>query len=353
MQQIKVLIIDDSQLVRQLLTRLLSSDPQLSVVGAAKDPYEARQMIKQLNPDVLTLDVEMPRMNGIAFLKNLMRLRPMPVVMISTLTEQGADVTLQALELGAVDYIAKPKLDLEANLQPLALAICHKVRQAATANIKALEPPAPQTVCQPHTERNAVDCQLIAIGASTGGTEAIKHLLCRLPQNMPPIMIVQHMPAGFTASYANRLDRSLPLKVQELSRSRTPLQAGHVYIAYGDAHLEVKRGAQQLYGMVREGEPVSQHKPSVDVLFASAAEQLGQLAVGVILTGMGRDGAAGLKQMRAQQSLTLAQDQASSVVWGMPRAAVEMEAVEQILPLCKIAERLVNHCYRRQTADLP
>ena len=241
MEKIKVLIVDDSELVRELLTQLLATDDQLSVVGAAPDPYCAREMIKQLNPDVLTLDVEMPRMNGITFLRNLMRLRPMPVVMVSTLTEQGAEVTLEALELGAVDYIAKPKFDLNHGLQQIAHMICAKVKQAARANIAALEPSIAKPADMPQPRISKSRCDLIAIGASTGGTEAIKQILRQLPEVMPPIVIVQHMPAGFTASYAKRLNKHIELSVQELSESGCRLQESNVYIAHGAKHLTVER----------------------------------------------------------------------------------------------------------------
>lgn len=350
MEKIKVLIIDDSQLVRQLLTQLLSTDKRLIVVGAANDPYEAREMIKQLNPDVLTLDVEMPRMNGITFLKNLMRLRPMPVVMISTLTEQGAEITLEALEIGAVDYIAKPKLNLESCLLAITDEICSKVKQAAQANIAALEASHQLPTRRQHINKTLPDCQLIAIGASTGGTEAIKQVLSRLPENMPPIVVVQHMPAGFTASYANRLNNSVPLTVVELNQPRVPLKNNHVYIAHGASHLEVKCSGKKIYGVLSDGEPVSRHKPSVDVLFTSVAKQLGAQAAGVLLTGMGRDGAEGLKLMRDKHAYTIAQDEETSVVWGMPRAAVELHAAETVCSLFNVAEEILNHCYSTQEA---
>lgn len=350
MEQIKVLIIDDSQLVRQLLTQLLSTDKRLVVVGAANDPYEAREMIKQLNPDVLTLDVEMPKMDGITFLKNLMRLRPMPVVMISTLTEQGAEITLEALEIGAVDYIAKPKINLESCLLAITDEICSKVKQAARANIAALEASHQLPTRKQHITKALPDCRLIAIGASTGGTEAIKQVLCRLPESMPPVVVVQHMPAGFTASYANRLNNSVPLTVVELNQPRVQLQNNHVYIAHGASHLEVKCSGKQIYGVLNDGEPVSRHKPSVDVLFSSVAKQLGAQAAGVILTGMGRDGANGLKEMRNKHAYTIAQDEETSVVWGMPRAAIEQHAAETVCSLFNVAEEILNHCYSTQEA---
>jgi len=345
MKQIKVLIIDDSELVRKVLSQVLTLDPQLQVVGTAHDAYQAREMIKQLNPDVLTLDVEMPRMNGLTFLKNLMRLRPMPVVMISTLTEQGAEVTLEALELGAVDYVAKPKLDLQPQVEVIAEEICCKVKQAATANITAFEslsqlPMVPASVCNKSSH-----CELIAIGASTGGTEAIKQVLRQLPQGMPPIVVVQHMPAGFTASYANRLNNHVSLQVSELNAARVPLKANHVYIANGARHLEVRRSGSQLHGIMTDADPVCRHKPSVDVLFSSVARHVGETAVGIILTGMGRDGADGMGELFALGAHTIAQDEQSSTVWGMPRVAIEEGTVSRVLPLNQIADHLVKQCF--------
>lgn len=356
---VKVLIVDDSELIRSLLTEILSSDPAIDVVGTAFDPLDARDKIKQLNPDVLTLDVEMPRMDGITFLKNLMRLRPMPVVMISTLTEKGAETTLQAMELGALDYISKPKVQVDKELSALAQEICTKVKQAARANVEALVQNIQQrqfsgttssattsATTQPlPADKPSNNIKLIAIGASTGGTEAIKEVLCGLPSQMPPIVIVQHMPAGFTASYAKRLDQLMKLTVTEFNESGVLLKPNHVYIAHGAYHLRVQQLGGVLKGYVDSGEPVNRHKPSVDVLFDSVAEYCGASAVGVILTGMGIDGASGLGRMRETGALTIAQDEKSSVVWGMPRVAVQQGAAKEILPLMQIGRFLVDSCY--------
>lgn len=348
---IKVLIVDDSSLIRQLLREILSADDSFDIVGEARDAYEARELIKQLNPDVITLDIEMPGMNGITFLKNLMRLRPMPVVMISTLTEKGAGITLEALEIGAVDFVTKPKVDQSEGMHKIAQVIQAKVRSAARANIAAIEHNTQQQQfswpIKPETgKRLNNDIKLIAIGASTGGTEAIKETLLPLPLEMPPIVIVQHMPAGFTKSFADRLDKLLPHTVHEITE-RSALANGHIYIANGNEHLMVtKHSNGQLFGYCESGEPVNRHKPSVDTLFNSVAEQCPTQTIGVILTGMGMDGARGLKTMQANGSKTIAQDEKSSIVWGMPRAAVELNAADEILPLNRIGQRLLDLCYR-------
>jgi len=347
---VKVLIVDDSSLIRQLLREILSADDNIDIVGEARDAYEARELIKQLNPDVITLDIEMPGMNGITFLKNLMRLRPMPVVMISTLTERGAGITLEALEIGAVDFVTKPKVDQSEGMHRIAQLIQSKVRTAARANPGAIEHNSQQQQftwpIKPEPGKRLNTTRLIAIGASTGGTEAIKESLLPLPLEMPPIVVVQHMPAGFTKSFADRLDKLLPHTVREIT-SRTQLLNSHIYIANGNEHLLVtKHSNGQLFGYCDGGDPVNRHKPSVDVLFNSIAEQCAAETIGVILTGMGMDGARGLKSMQTSGSKTIAQDEKSSVVWGMPRAAVEIDAVEDILPLNRIGQRLIELCYR-------
>lgn len=348
---VKVLIVDDSALIRKLLTELLGADPSIEVVGAAEDPFDAREKIKQLNPDVLTLDVEMPRMDGITFLRNLMRLRPMPVVMISTLTEKGADTTLQAMELGAIDYIAKPKVDVNTELSALAADICSKVKQAARANVAALEHNIQQQQFSPPieplpAEKPGKRIRLIAIGASTGGTEAIKEVLSGLPEQMPPIVIVQHMPDGFTASFAQRLDKLLNLSVSEVTGVGDLLKPNHVYIANGARHFRVAAVGGAFKGYSEPGEPVNRHCPSVDVLLDSVAEHAGAAAIGVILTGMGIDGASGLGKMRELGAETIAQDEKSSVVWGMPRVAAQQGAASKVLPLGEIGRHLVEACYR-------
>ncbi len=350
-KKIKVLIVDDSQLIRHLLEEIISSDERIEVVGTATDPYDARDKIKLLNPDVLTLDVEMPRMDGITFLSNLMRLKPMPVLMISTLTEKGADVTLQALELGAIDYIAKPKVKVNEALPALSHDINSKIKLAAKANIQALERNfnreqfSKTATIQAGKKRNH-KIELIAIGASTGGTEAIKQVLMTLPVDMPPVVIVQHMPPGFTASFADRLNKNTLIEVSELTASRLQLQAGHAYIANGEQHMVVSEKDGRYFASVEDSDPVNRHKPSVDVLFNSLVQNCSSNNVAVLLTGMGIDGANGMKNMLDHGSLTIAQDENSSVVWGMPRAAVQREAAAKVLPLQEIGQFLVNSCYK-------
>lgn len=335
---IKVLVVDDSALVRQLLTHMLSQAPDIQVVGAAEDPYEARDMIKSLNPDVLTLDVEMPKMDGIAFLRNLMKLRPMPVVMISTLTEKGAAITLEALSLGAVDYIAKPKNDLSNKLVEYQDELLEKVRLAARCRIRATPNIAPKPVADAGVK---LKNRLIAIGASTGGTEAIAQVIAQLPENFPPIVIAQHIPAAFSASFARRLDSKSAMTVQE-SRGNEMLKPGNVYVAPGDKHMVVVRRGAHLYTMLEDGAPVNRHKPSVEVLFNSIADCAAKTTIGLMLTGMGKDGADGMLNMMQQGAYTIAQDEASSVVWGMPGAAVDVGAAKEQQPLSRIASRLLQ-----------
>lgn len=347
---IRVLIVDDSELIRALLTQILTDDPDIEVVGSAVDPYDAREKIKQLSPDVLTLDIEMPRMDGVTFLGNLMRLRPMPVVMISTLTEQGADITIKALEIGAVDYVSKPTMAEQQQLPILAREIVDKVKRAATINVAALD----KTIGRRQFSQAAKlaagarlnnSVRLIAIGSSTGGTEALKKVLTALPASMPPIVIVQHMPPGFTTAFARRLDGIVDLNVMELTESGYLLEQGGVYLANGAEHLTVNRRGNKLYGYCDDGVAVNRHKPSVDVLFDSVADSCGGKAVAVILTGMGSDGAWGMLNIRSTGAVTIAQDEASSVVWGMPRVAVEREAATEVLALSDIGRRLTDLCY--------
>jgi two-component system, chemotaxis family, protein-glutamate methylesterase/glutaminase len=346
-KRIKVLVIDDSALVRALLTKILGADPALQVVGTAPDAFIAREKIKILNPDVLTLDVEMPRMDGLQFLRNLMRLRPMPVVMCSSLTERGADVTLAALELGAIDFVTKPKVDVAHALEAYAAELINKVKVAAVARVRPLFPrqPAANQAGAAHKPRPELQFrttdQIVAIGASTGGTEAIRQVLERLPPDAPGIVITQHIPRAFSAPFAARLNACSQLSVQE-AQDGTLILPGHAYIAPGDLHLTVERDGARYRCRLRDDAPVNRHRPSVDVLFRSVAEQVGQNAVGVILTGMGADGARGLKEMRDKGALTIAQDEKSSVVWGMPGASVALGAVDRILPIEQIAEGLVG-----------
>ncbi len=344
----RVLIVDDSAVVRQMLTEILSADPAIEVVGSAADPLLAREKIKRLNPDVMTLDVEMPRMDGLAFLENVMRLRPMPVVMISSLTERGADATLQALALGAVDFVAKPKLDVAGGLQGYAEEIVTKVKAAARARIRPLARPAtPRAALEsaapalPTTLRFRTTDRLIAIGASAGGTEAIRVVLEQMPADAPAIVLTQHIPAGFSRAFAERLDRHSAMAVREASEGEAILP-GHAYLPPGGKHMTVVRDGARWRCRIDDGPPVNRHKPAVDVLFRSVARNAGGNAVGAILTGMGDDGARGLLEMAQAGAPTLAQDEASSVVWGMPGAAVKLGAAKEVLPLDRIAARLLE-----------
>ncbi len=353
---IKVLIVDDSALVRKLLTEMLSKDREIEVVGTAADPYAAREKIKALNPDVITLDVEMPRMDGVTFLENLMRLRPMPVVMVSSLTQHGADVTLRALELGAIDFVAKPVVDVAGSLANYADELVAKVRIAASARVHA-RVGAPRASAMQVDPRRTADAvlpaaaagrrvlrtteRIIAIGASTGGTEAIREVLESLPPDAPAIVISQHIPAAFSKPFAERMNRISQMAVCEAQDGQYILP-GHVYIAPGDRHLLVARDGARYLCRLSDGPHVNRHRPSVDVMFRSVAQNVGPNALGVILTGMGDDGARGLKEMLEAGATTIAQDEASSVVWGMPGAAVKMGAAQSVLPLHRVAHELLR-----------
>lgn len=352
--RVRVLIVDDSALVRRILSEVLSADPTLEVVGTASDAYMAREKIKQLNPDVLTLDVEMPKMDGVTFLRNLMRLRPMPVVMVSTLTEHGAEVTLDALAVGAVDYLPKPKIDIAATLTDYADELRAKIRSAATARVRPYTGSATVNGGGAVAPRLGVDAvlakspprrqfrttdRIIAIGASTGGTEAIKEVLVQLPADTPGVVITQHIPKAFSTPFARRMDACCQMTVYEAEDGQVILP-GHVYIAPGDQHLLVVRDGARYVCRLDNGPPVNRHKPSVDVLFRSVAQQAGRSAIGVLLTGMGKDGAVGLKEMRDAGSPTIAQDEATSVVWGMPGEAVAIGAAAETLALGQVAARL-------------
>jgi two-component system chemotaxis response regulator CheB len=350
MPRVRVLIVDDSALVRRILTEVLSADPAIEVVGTASDAYVARERIKQLNPDVITLDVEMPKMDGVTFLRNLMRLRPMPVVMVSSLTEHGAEVTLDALAVGAVDYLPKPKIDIAATLTDYADELRAKIRSASTARVRPYTGVSGSSVAPrlgvdaviaktPVRRQLRTTDRIIAIGASTGGTEAIKEVLVQLPADTPGIVITQHIPKAFSTPFARRMDACCQMTVCEAQDGQGIL-AGHVYIAPGDKHLLVQRDGARYVCKLDDGPPVNRHKPSVDVLFRSVAQQAGRNAVGVILTGMGKDGAVGLKEMREAGSPTIAQDEATSVVWGMPGEAVALAAAAEVLPLGQVSSRL-------------
>jgi two-component system chemotaxis response regulator CheB len=359
MAKTRVVVVDDSALVRSLLTEIINRQPDMECVGAASDPYAAREMIRSLNPDVITLDVEMPRMDGIDFLSKLMRLRPMPVVMVSTLTERGAEVTLRALELGAIDFVAKPKIGVADGLRLLAQDITEKVRIASKAQLRRLQISAPATeAANDATARPAAPVanlgrlsteKIIFIGASTGGTEATKEVLTHLPPDCPAVVITQHMPAGFTKSYAARLDGLCRIRVAE-ARDGERILPGHAYIAPGGLHLSVERSGANYVARVQDGEPVNRHKPSVEVLFKSAARVVGPNALGLMLTGMGADGAKAMKEMRDAGSYNVAQDEASCVVFGMPREAIAAGAAHEVLPLTQIATKLIERL--RSTAGM-
>ena len=352
-RKIRVLIVDDSSLVRQMLTDILNEAADIEVVGVASDPLFARERIKQLNPDVLTLDVEMPRMDGLTFLSNLMRLRPMPVVMISSLTESGAQTTLRALELGAVDFVSKPKADVSGTLREFAEEICNKVRAAAQARVRArTEQPTPAAVPPKYSADAVIPAsagahklhtteRIIAIGASTGGTEAIRVVLQTMPADSPAVLIAQHIPAAFSGAFTQRMNSLSSMSVCE-PRDGQQIVPGHVYIAPGDRHLMLVRDGARYLCSLSDGPLVNRHRPSVDVLFRSVAQNAGRNAVGAILTGMGDDGARGIKEMLEAGAPTVAQDEATSVVWGMPGAAVKHGGVQEVLPLERIAEAVLR-----------
>jgi two-component system chemotaxis response regulator CheB len=363
MPKTTVVVVDDSALVRSLLAEIINREPDMQCIGAASDPLAAREMIRNLNPDVITLDVEMPKMDGIDFLGKLMRLRPMPVVMVSTLTERGADVTLRALELGAVDFVAKPKIGVSDGLRQLADDITDKIRIASKAHLRK-PPPAPAAATaasrpaplDPAPARPAVAPmgrlsteKIVFIGASTGGTEATKEVLLSLPPDFPAVVITQHMPPGFTKSYATRLDGLCRIRVAE-ARDGERILPGHAYIAPGGFHLSVERSGANYVARVQAGDPVNRHMPSVEVLFKSAARVVGPNALGIMLTGMGADGAKAMREMRDAGSYNLVQDEASCVVFGMPREAIAAGAADEVLPLNQIGPRLVERL--RSTAGM-
>jgi two-component system chemotaxis response regulator CheB len=345
MEKTKVLIVDDSALIRQLLTSLLSHDPGLEVVGSAADPYAAWDKIKALRPDVLTLDVEMPRMDGLAFLERLMRARPTPVLMVSSLTEQGCETTLRALELGAIDFVTKPKIDIKNGTVERIDEIIAKIKVAARAKLRPplkLAPAGEARLKALRNEAMATSTQkVVAIGASTGGTEALREVLTALPADSPGVVIVQHMPENFTRAFAQRLDKLCQIRVQE-ARDGDRILPGHALIAPGNYHMQVNRNGANYNVEVFMGEAVNRHRPSVDVLFHSCARRLGRNAVGVIMTGMGDDGARGLVAMRQAGARTIAQDEASSVVFGMPREAIALGGVGEVVGLGKIADTVAR-----------
>ena len=340
---IKVLICDDSAATRLLLRRMIDAQPDMTVVGMAADALEAREMIKTLNPDVLTLDVHMPRMNGLDFLERLMRLRPMPVVMISAFTGQASEAAIKALALGAVEVCGKPDGRDPAALAAYADDVCDRIRAARAAHVRRHPPPPvrPAGVATPSAGAGGAPGRIICIGASTGGTEAIREVLVRLPRHCPPVLIVQHMPEMFTGAFAKRLDSVSQIRVKEAEHGER-IEPGCAYLAPGHSHLLLKRRAVAYHCELSGAGPVNRHRPSVDVLFHSAAEQAGKAALGVLLTGMGKDGAQGLLAMRRSGAWTIGQDQASCVVYGMPREAAVIGAVSEVAPLKDIAQRIMN-----------
>lgn len=386
-RMIRVLCVDDSALIRELMAEIINAQPDMQVVATAPDPLVARDLIKRHEPDVLTLDVEMPRMDGLDFLERLMRLRPMPVVMVSSLTERGGEITLRALELGAVDFVSKPRLGIRGGMLEYAETIADKIRAAARARVRpagravtspsaggvqagsvlsnsAQSHPYPSSladrsvaasvaapVSQDKESPPAIAAasrrpllsseKLIAVGASTGGTEAIRAVLQSLPADAPAILVTQHMPPGFTRSFAERLNGLCRIAVKEAAHGERILP-GHAYIAPGDAHLTLSRSGANYVVTLDQRPPVNRHRPSVDVLFDSVARVAGRNAVGVILTGMGRDGARGLLQMREAGAHTIAQDEQSCVVYGMPREAIELGAAQSVLPLSRISGHLLH-----------
>jgi len=354
-KKITVLIIDDSALVRQVLTSIINSSKSLEVIGVARDPIDAREKIKQLNPDVLTLDIEMPKMDGVTFLKNLMRLRPMPVVMISTLTEAGADITLEALEVGAVDFIAKPKIDVQGALQEYTSEIIEKLEIAGKAKVREYKVSTDASKVSRKLDAGAVlekkegkirfktTDKIVALGASTGGTEAIKEVLEALPANSPGIVISQHIPIAFSRAFTERVNKLCQIVVCEPVDGERIL-SGHAYIAPGDKHLLVERSGAEYICRLNDGPPVNRHKPSVDVMFRSVAQNVGPNAMGVMLTGMGADGAEGMLEMKQQSAYNISQDEDSCVVWGMPGAAVKIGAIDKEFTLSKISKEIVRYC---------
>ena len=346
MSPIRVLVVDDSALIRNVMTEILSQDPEIQVVGTAPDPYVAREKIKGLKPDVLTLDVEMPKMDGLTFLQKLMAARPMPVVMVSSLTEQGAATTLQALESGAVDFVTKPTMDIQHGMSDLAHQITSKVKIAAQATVKKRTQPADCAerikVLAAQSAMIKTTDTIIAIGASTGGTEALRELLEVLPPNTPPIVMTQHMPERFTKSFADRLNQLCQIQVKEAQEGDSVIP-GQALLAPGNYHMELRRSGARYYVTLNQEPPINRHRPSVDAMFRSVARYAGGNSLGVILTGMGNDGAAGMVEMKQAGAFNVAQDEASCVVFGMPKEAIKAGGIDKILPLNEIPGALLAH----------
>jgi two-component system chemotaxis response regulator CheB len=341
---VRVVIVDDSALARQLIRAMLGGDGSIEVVGSATDPTTAADIIRTKNPDVITLDVEMPNMDGLTFLEKIMRVKPTPVVMVSSLTERGADVTLQALELGAVDFVTKPRIDVARGFEEKRDELIAKIKAAARARVRALAVMAPAAKERPKTPLvYRTTERLVAIGASTGGVEALRELICALPSDSPATLVVQHMPGGFTQRFAQRLNALAQVAVVEAQDGQRALP-GHVYIAPGERHLRLIRSGAQYLCKIDDGDPVCGHRPSVDALFHSVAAEAGRNAIGVILTGMGADGAKGLKAMREAGARTIGQNEASCVVYGMPKAANALGATEVEAPIGRIAGMILERC---------
>ncbi len=343
-RRVRVLVVDDSALVREILTRGLSQDPEIEVVGSASNPFIARDKIVELRPDVLTLDVEMPRMDGVEFLRRLMPQYPIPVLIVSALTEKGKQITMDALEAGAVDFVTKPSVDVSRGLTSMLDDLRAKVKIASRANVKSWKKKTKKSV-QPSKFRNRALSEstdkVIAIGASTGGTEAIRRIVTCLPADFPGVVVVLHMPAGFTKMYADRLNQECDMIVKEAADGDRVMM-GRILVAPGDFHMEVRRSGGQYYVRCHQGEKVNRHRPSVDALFNSVAVHVGSNAIGVICTGMGADGAQGLLTMKNTGAKTLAQDAITSVVFGMPKVAYQIGAVTELYSIDEIAGEIMN-----------
>jgi len=338
---IRLLIIDDSLLIRTMIRSIVSADPCIDVVGEAADPFEAREKIKQLKPDVVTLDVEMPRMDGLSFLEKIMALRPMPVIMVSTLTRKGADITIRALEIGAVDYVAKP---IHHDLTAVGQELITKIKIASVANVRQTGKKIfAANMAKPLASPVAYAKRMIAIGSSTGGVESLYEIILKLPVDCPPVVIAQHISKGFSERFATRVNKSSAVKVKEVEHGEK-FCAGTVYIGQGGKHLTVAKSGCNLIARVAEDTEGESYRPSVDRLFCSVAELVGAESVGVILTGMGKDGALGLLTMRKSGAVTLGQDEASSIVYGMPKAAMLAGAVEKQVSLSNMAREIILSC---------
>ena len=340
MKRIRVLIVDDSAIARQVITNALASDPEIEVVGSAPDPYVARDKIVELKPDVITLDVEMPRMDGVTFLQKLMKHHPLPVVMVSSLTQKGAETTMAALEAGAVDVVAKPVAE-KHNLSEITIELLDKVKSAARAKVRPLLASAELAKPKPLTSMVATTNKVVAIGASTGGTEALKEVLSRMPPNSPGILVVQHMPETFTTAFAKRLDSVSQLRIKE-AEDGDSLVPGVCLVAPGHSHMLLRRSGARYFVNVKDGPLVCRHRPSVEVLFNSVAKVAGKNAIGVIMTGMGADGAEGMLNMKKEGAATIAQDEKTCVVFGMPKEAIKLGGVDKIAPLYDIPETILS-----------